>query len=74
MLVQHRMSLIVEGQGHPISGEFGGQDREIPAGFFTECESPGLQESVISPQNFYFLLDMCCCLSSQSLSLVEILP
>lgn len=28
------------GQGRPISGEFGGQDREIPAGFFTACESP----------------------------------
>lgn len=68
MLVQHRMSLIVVGRGVPSRVSLADKIGRFLLASFTARESPGLQESVISPQNFYFPLDMCCCLSSQCAS------
>lgn len=68
MLVQHRMSLIVVARGVPSQASLADKIGRFLLASFTARESLGLQESVISPQNFYFPLDMCCCLSSQCVS------
>lgn len=68
MLVQHRMSLIVVGRGVPSQASLADKIGRFLLASFTARESLGLQESVISQQNFYFPLDMCCCRSSQCAS------